>query len=143
MPVTKPVVETTLAVPAALLLQLPPAVISLSCVVRPEHTSRVPVIIAGSGFTVTTTVDIQPVGKLYVIVAVRAVVPVAVPVTSTVLPVAKMETTEVLLLLQVPDGVTSLRLVVEPWQTLSIPNIDPGSGFTVTTAVAVHPVGNV
>ena len=55
VPVTSPVPDPTLAVPEALLLQVPPVVISLSAVVRPEHTVNVPVIFAGSGSIVATT----------------------------------------------------------------------------------------
>ena len=72
------------------------------------------------------------------IVAVSGTPPVAVPVTRPPDTVA----TDVLLLLHVPDGVTSLRLVVEPWHTDEIPRIAPGKGFTVTTAAVRQPVGN-
>ena len=63
-PVITPVVKMMLAVAVALLLQLPPAVASVNVVLRPEHTSRVPMIAAGNGFTVTTSVMIQPVGSV-------------------------------------------------------------------------------
>ena len=73
-------------------------------------------------------------------VAVSASGPVAVPVTT---PVPDTEATAVLLLLHVPSGVASLKLVVRPWHTESVPNIAPGSGFTVTIAVMIQLVGNV
>lgn len=60
-PVTTPVVKSTVAVPVALLTQVPPADASASVVVRPTHTVVVPVISAGSGLTVTTSVLKQPV----------------------------------------------------------------------------------
>ena len=64
-PVTMPVEEPTVAVPVALLLQVPPAGISPSAVVSPWHTESVPVIADGSALTVTTVVRIQPVtGKV-------------------------------------------------------------------------------
>jgi len=45
-----------------------------------------------------------------------------------------------LLLLQVPPVVVSLRVVVALMQTCAVPVISPGSGFTVTVAVTVQPV---
>jgi hypothetical protein len=46
------------------LLQLPPDVTSLNIVVSPEHTDNVPVIVAGSGLTVSTAVAIHPVANV-------------------------------------------------------------------------------
>ena len=60
-PVTKPVVPPTVATGILLLLHVPPPVVLLSCVVRPEHIEVTPVIGAGSGFTVTVVVTRQPV----------------------------------------------------------------------------------
>ena len=74
------------------------------------------------------------------IVAVNTKGPVAVPVTR---PVVEINATPILLLLHVPSGVTSLNDVVNPWQTDKVPNIAPGSGFTVTTAVVKQPVDKV
>ena len=68
---------------------------------------------------------------------VPAVTPVTIPVkTSTV-------ATAVLLLLQVPGTVASLRLVVKPTQTAGFPSIAVGNGLTVTTTVARQPTGEV
>jgi len=53
-----------LAVPGALLLHEPPAVASVSVLLRPEHTFNDPMIVAGKGLTVTTSVVIQPVGNV-------------------------------------------------------------------------------
>lgn len=52
-PVTTPDVEFTLAVPDALLVQVPPVGVLLNVVVSPEHTVAVPVIDDGVGCTVT------------------------------------------------------------------------------------------
>ncbi len=52
-PVTTPEVEFTLAVPDALLVQVPPVGVLLKVVVNPEHTVAVPVIDDGVGCTVT------------------------------------------------------------------------------------------
>ena len=60
IPVTTPVVPIVASVPS-LLLQVPPAVASLSEVVKPTHTLAVPLIEPGSAFTVTTVVVLQPV----------------------------------------------------------------------------------
>ena len=59
IPVTTPVVEI---VPAAVfpLLHVPPPVPSVNAVVSPTHTSKVPLIAPGNGFTVTVAVTIQP-----------------------------------------------------------------------------------
>ena len=131
-PVTTPVPLLTVANDVLLLLQVPSGVASLSAVVKPAHTLVVPVIAAGSGFTVTTLVMIQPVGKVYVTVAVPAVIPVIT------LPAAVA--TAVLLLLHVPEGVASLSVVVKPAQTAIVPVIDAGNGLTVTGVVMIQPV---
>ena len=46
----------------------------------------------------------------------------------------------VLLLLQVPPP-ASYKIVVAPAQTVLVPVIAPGSGFTVKIVAAKHPVG--
>ena len=63
IPVTTPV-PLIVAVPGALLAHVPPAEASVNDVVRPTHTVSVPVMDAGSGFTVTIPVVIQPVGSV-------------------------------------------------------------------------------
>ena len=50
---------------------------------------------------------------------------------------------ELLLLLQVPPAVASLRPIVEPVQTVFKPVMPAGAGLTVTGAVIAQPVGNV
>ena len=55
-PVTTPVVDTTEAVPTALLLQVPPVTASVRFVVKPEHTSVTPFIAVGAVLTVITFV---------------------------------------------------------------------------------------
>lgn len=65
------------------------------------------------------------------------VVPAATPDTT---PELFIVATEVLLLLHVPPVVASLSEVVDPTQTLVVPSIAPGSGFTVTTVVLKHVV---
>jgi hypothetical protein len=57
MPDVEPIVATELL----LLLQVPPGEISFNVVVTPWQKAVIPVIGAGSGFTVNATVDAQPV----------------------------------------------------------------------------------
>lgn len=62
-------------------------------------------------------------------------VPGAVPVT---IPVAMpIVATATLLLLHMPPGVASLRVVVVPGQTILVPKIVAGGAFTVTVVVAL------
>ena len=41
--------------------------------------------------------------------------------------------------LQVPPGVVGVRLIEDPWQTAVGPDIKPGIGLTVNTAVEAQP----
>ena len=63
-PVTIPDDEPTVAIPVALLLQVPPAGASVNVVVNPAHTTSVPAMVPGNALTVTTVVMIQPVGNV-------------------------------------------------------------------------------
>ena len=68
---------------------------------------------------------------------------VAVLVTATVWPVTMpvlepTVATAVLLLVQVPPPVRSLKLVVDPEQTILVPDIATGKGSTVTMAFAAQ-----
>ncbi len=133
-PVAIPVVEPMVATPRLLLLHVPPGVGSPKAVVSPTHTLSVPVIGNGNGLTVTVAVIIHPVGIVYVIIAVPADTPVTMPLEVPTVAIA------VFPLLQVPLGVTSLRLVVKPTHMLSRPVIGAGSGLTTNVAVIIHPV---
>lgn len=59
-PVTTPVVEFTVA-DAELLLQVPPAVASVSVIVAPTHTADGPLMAVGAGVIVIVLVAKQPV----------------------------------------------------------------------------------
>ena len=61
-PVTMPV-EPIVASVASLVLHVPPEVTSVNDTGKPTHTVAVPVMAAGNGLTVTTEVDLQPVGN--------------------------------------------------------------------------------
>ena len=50
---------------------------------------------------------------------------------------------EVLLLLQVPPAVASLRFITRPAHPLANPDIAAGNGLVVKVVVAVQPAGNV
>ena len=60
MPLTMPVTVTTVAIVVPVLLHVPPMLVSVRLVVDPAHTVAVPSIAAGSGFTVTGVVTLQP-----------------------------------------------------------------------------------
>lgn len=66
--------------------------------------------------------------------------PEATPVTIPEVPTVA---NAVLLLLQVPPLVASVSVVVDPAQTMAVPPMAAGSGFTVTIEVVIHPVGSV
>lgn len=62
VPVTTPVVEPMLAVPALLLVQVPPAVALVSEITEPAHKPKPPVgpvIVAGTALTVTVAVVVH------------------------------------------------------------------------------------
>ena len=58
-PDTVPVDEPTVATAVVLLYQLPPDELLLSVVAVPMHTFRPPVMLAGSGFTITVLVAVE------------------------------------------------------------------------------------
>jgi hypothetical protein len=104
-PVITPV-PLTVAIASSLLVQLPPAVALANIVVEPSHTAVPPVMFAGSAFTITVAVDIQPVPIAYVI----SVAPALTPLTSPV--VLLTVATDVLLLSHTPPTVALLSVVV-------------------------------
>ena len=78
----------------------------------------------------------QPVPIVYFINEVPAETPVTIPPAS-------MVATPVVPLLQVPPGVISPRLVVEPAHTVVVPVIAAGNGLTVTVIVKGDPAHEV
>lgn len=116
-----------------LLLHAPPEVPSLKVVVPPpSHTAAVPVMPAGTAFTVMAVVAMQLVPSENVIVALPRLTPPTVPLVPIV-------ATAVLLLLQVPPP-TSLSVVVAPIHALVVPVIADGADTIVTVEVEVHPL---
>jgi hypothetical protein len=128
MPSTTPDVPTvaTAVVP---LVHVPEVVASNRVTESPVHTLPGPVISAGALLTVTVVVAIHPVGSLNVICAVPAAMPDTTPVAepTVAMPVA--------LLLHVPAPLASASVVDDSAQTLVVPVIAAGSGFTATVAV--------
>ena len=126
-----------IAVPVALLLQVPEGVASLRVVNDPMQTAAVPVT-GDNGLTVTTVETEQPSDEVNEMFTVPAETPVTTPVdpATVAIPVAS--------LLQAPGVVASLNVVVCPWQTVIVPVITAGSGYKATLAVPdillVHPL---
>ena len=109
----------------------PPA--SDNVIVSPGQTVAAPDIADGNAFTVIISLVEHPVGNVYIIVE----VPVDPLVTNPV--VDPIVATVVLLLVHVPPP-ASVRVAVEPIHIPGLPDMADGSGFTVTTSVAIHPV---
>jgi hypothetical protein len=129
--VTTPVPEPIVAIPVDPLLHEPPRTASVKVVDEPMHTCSVPPIVAGNGFTVTTSVTVQPVtGAVYVMVA----VPAETPVTMPDVPIVAIP---VLPLLQEPPEVVSLSVVVAPWHMVGVPVMAPGSGSMIIVTLPV------
>ena len=110
------------------LVHTPPAVASVSVVVKPLHTDKLPKIAVGCVFTVTTVVTAQ-VPIVYDIVDVPTFPPVTTPPLVIV-------ATVVVTLLHVPPPVASVKFNENVWQIeVVLPEIATGSVFTVTTCV--------
>ena len=131
-PIT-PVVRPIVATEVLLLLHIPPGNVLFNVVVRPSHTTGAPVMAEGNGFIVTLVVTKQLKGEVYVVIAAPAATPPNTPV------VAPIVATEVLLLVQVPPGVASLNVLVDPWHMDVLPTMPDGRGFTVIVVVLLHP----
>ena len=129
MPVSTPVVEIVPTAPLTL-LHVPPVLASVSAVVSPLHTARVPVIIAGCRSTVTMVVAAQS-PMAYEITE----VPTVPPVTT---PAVEIAATPPLTLLHTPPLVASDKVMEKVWHTGVLPVIGVGCVFTVTVCVTLH-----
>jgi hypothetical protein len=133
-PVTTPVVGSTAATVALLLVHVPPDVVDERVELAPEQIEVVPENVPGVGFTVRMAVLTHPVDvSVKFITELPASNAVRVPVVAPIMP------TEVLLLVQVPAPDELVRVVVEPEQRVSEPPIAAGSAITVTVRVAIQP----
>jgi len=137
-PVKIPLLAPIVAIAVLLLLHVPPpASLKVEVVgLDPPHTNVVPVIAAGFELTVNTAVDVaHPLPRLYVIVVLPAVEP-----GLTTPEVAPTVATPVVLLVQVPPVGDELNVDVAPlWHPVKVPEIDDGTGRTVTVFVAETP----
>jgi hypothetical protein len=131
-PVTMPL-EEPIDARDVVLLQIPPPVALPNVEVCPKHTFSEPVI-ALKGLTVTFAVVKQPVPIVYDMVTIPGVTPDTIPEAEPTLPMTSFP------LLHVPPVVALNKVVVSPWQTLAMPVMFAGSGFTVTILVAIQPV---
>ena len=131
-PVTMPVEPT---VEFELLELQVPELPSDNVVVEPTHSEAVPVMTDIAGFTVTTVLVRQPVAVIvYLMVAVTGEIPVTTPVNDPTVACAGFR------LVQVPPVLSSVRFVVAPAQTLSVPSMADGNGLIVSTLVLMHPL---
>jgi hypothetical protein len=119
----------TVATAALLLLQAPPEIELLRLAVEPAHKIAEPLIADGAVLTVIVFVTIQLVPVEYVIVALPALTPLTMPLTTSTV------ATDVLLLLHVPPVDVLVSAIVEPAQTVLLPPIAAGAAFTVTPLV--------
>ena len=117
-----------------LLLNVPPGVPLLSNIELPMQTVDGPVRGAGVVLTVTVMPVEQPVGIVYLIIAMPGVTPVTTPVLKPTVAMAGV------LLLQVPPGIASLTVIAVPMHKTEGPTIGAGSGLTLTTVVVEQPV---
>ena len=131
--VRRAVDEPIVATAVLLLLQCPPVVTSLNAAVRPAQSTSGPVIFAGTGFTVTSVVFRHPVASEYVITAVPLPTPATIPEIEPIL------ATAVLVLVHIPPPIASLRSISPPTQTLKVPVMVDGIGFTMKRVVVLQP----
>jgi len=130
--VTTPETEPTVATLVLLLDHIPPPV-PVNTTELPTHIALGPDIGPGEGFTTMVTLALQPVDNVYMIVAEPGATPVTTPDDE---PTVAML---VLLLVQTPPAVLFVSVMDDPAQTDVGPAMATGLGFTVTTAVEMHP----
>jgi hypothetical protein len=119
------------------LVHVPPNGVLPSVVVPFTQSVNVPVIFDGSGFTVTVTDLVQPLGPVPVIVPFPVLIPDTIPVAAPTEAIAGLPE------LHVIGDVVELKVVVAPRHTANDPVNATGCGMTVTTIVALHVVGKV
>ena len=108
MPLTEPVEASIEIIADDVVLQVPPVVAFDRFVFSPAQTPVVPVMAPGNGSIITVAVVRQPVGSVYVIVALPAEAPVIVPVPEPIVAISEA------LLVQDPPGVGSVSVLVSP-----------------------------
>ena len=132
-PLTTPVSEPTETTVTALELHVPPGTLFESVVAVLAQMVVVPVMVGGSGFTVTTSVTEHP-ATVYVRFAVPTVPPVITPVVApTVIDPVPAE------VVQVPPAKEFVAVTVAVVHTDSAPPIAEGIAFTVTVDTETQP----
>jgi hypothetical protein len=104
----------------------------VSVVALPAQVLAVPPMAAGLGFTVATTLRLQPLGVVYDTMVVPAVIPVIAPLVAFAVAILLLS------LLQVPPVIASVRVTVVPGQTFAVPVMVAGRAFTVTAVTLRH-----
>jgi hypothetical protein len=112
------------------LLHIPLIAASVKVDVVPEHINVGPDIADGVAYTVTDVPTSAPHPVENDIEVVPWLTPVTLPLPSTV-------ATDVVVLLHTPLPARSVRLVIDPSQTLVVPDFADGAAVTVTVLVAV------
>ncbi len=135
IPVTTPVIASTVALAITLLLHVPPLLVLFKVIAEATHTLAGPVIAACCEITVTVfgvnAIAQPPPGGMYEIVAEPTPIGVAIPLEPIV-------ATSELLLLQVPPAGTAAKAPVEPVQISDGPvNVSVPAALTFTVAVAI------
>jgi len=130
-----PVREPTEATPGLALDHMPPTTVSLNGMHAPTHTLDRPRIGPGEGLTFTVVVTKQPVGSWYLITVDK---PLVIPVTvvEELGPGVQVAATG-LLLLHIPPGVASFKIIVASTHTAVGPTMGAGNGLTTTVALPV------
>jgi hypothetical protein len=136
-PVTTPVELLTVATDVFELDHVPPEVDEERVVVVPTQVTAVPEMAAGSGFTVSIAVRVQPVPMVYVIIELPEDTAVAIPDEEP------MVATDVVPLAQVPPAGVLVNVVELPSHIDKDPDNVDGNGFTVIVVVVRQPVGSV
>ena len=137
VPATRPETTpngSTVAIARAPDVHVPAALSLVNAVLEPAHTESVPDIASGIGLTVIVAEVMQPVPRVYMIVA----TPWVIPVTAPAVPVPTPTVTSVLL--HEPPEVASVRMIVDATQTAEGPPMLPGFALTVTSLIALQPV---
>jgi hypothetical protein len=125
-------VEPIVATVGSLLVHVPPPK-SESVLVLPTHKLVVPVIIPGTGLTVTVCVAKQPGLDVNVIIDRPEFTPVSRPEDEPIAAFAGM----VLVHVPAPDG--SVSVADAPTHTLKVPVIGSGGSTTVIVVAALQP----
>lgn len=87
----------------------------------------------GNGLTVMTAVTEHPLAKIYVMVAIPALIPVTMPLEEPIAAIPGADDTHL-------PPPASVRDVAWPTHTLVAPEIGPGNGLTETIVTAAHKI---